>query len=137
VPGPFETQLAIEVPDVYRVENLVHKKLNRFRVNECREFFEVDHIQQIQKTFESVCQGPHKGVWKKKGAFKRTNTNTNKLHSPGRHTHKMYEVEAVLDHRMHLGELQYLIQWVGYEQPTWEPHKNLKQVELVQQYQMN
>ena len=32
-----------------------------------------------------------------------------------------YEVEAILDSKRHRGRLQYLVKWVGYQEPTWEP----------------
>jgi hypothetical protein len=32
-----------------------------------------------------------------------------------------YQVEAVLDSRLRRGRLQYLVQWIGYNDPTWEP----------------
>lgn len=36
-----------------------------------------------------------------------------------------YQVEAVLDSRLRRGRLQYLVQWVGYDDPTWEPAEYL------------
>jgi hypothetical protein len=32
-----------------------------------------------------------------------------------------YFIEAVLDSRIHRRKLQYLIKWVGYDLPDWEP----------------
>jgi hypothetical protein len=32
-----------------------------------------------------------------------------------------YFIEAILDSRIHRRKLQYLIKWVGYNQPDWEP----------------
>jgi hypothetical protein len=32
-----------------------------------------------------------------------------------------YFIEAVLDSRIHRRKLQYLIKWVGYHLPDWEP----------------
>ena len=32
-----------------------------------------------------------------------------------------YEVEEVLDSRLHRGKLQYLVKWTGYDETTWEP----------------
>jgi len=34
-----------------------------------------------------------------------------------------YEVSSVEDSRMHQNQLQYLIQWTGYDCLTWEPAK--------------
>jgi hypothetical protein len=37
-----------------------------------------------------------------------------------------YEVENILEHSINnMDEMFYLIKWVGYEEPTWEPEKNL------------
>jgi hypothetical protein len=44
--------------------------------------------------------------------------------------HEEYEVSAILDSRMFRKSLQYLVEWVGYEDSpehqTWEPAKNLE-----------
>jgi hypothetical protein len=32
-----------------------------------------------------------------------------------------YAVEEVLNSRVHRKEPQYLIQWIGYPHPSWEP----------------
>jgi hypothetical protein len=32
-----------------------------------------------------------------------------------------YFIEAILDSRIHRQKLQYLIKWVGYDLPDWEP----------------
>jgi hypothetical protein len=32
-----------------------------------------------------------------------------------------YFIEAVLDFQIHKQKLQYLIKWVGYDLPDWEP----------------
>ena len=38
-----------------------------------------------------------------------------------------YEVEEILDSRIHRGNLQYLVHWLGYEEAdrSWEPLSNL------------
>ncbi|KAH0604569.1 uncharacterized protein H6S33_006946 [Morchella sextelata] len=36
-----------------------------------------------------------------------------------------FEVQEVLDSRIRHRQLQYLVKWTGYEQPTWEPARNL------------
>jgi Chromo (CHRromatin Organisation MOdifier) domain len=38
-----------------------------------------------------------------------------------------YEVESILDSRLHHAQLQYLIEWKGYgpEENSWEPESNL------------
>ena len=37
-----------------------------------------------------------------------------------------YEVEQVLDSKLHHGKLQYLVKWIGYNEPSWEPEENLE-----------
>lgn len=39
--------------------------------------------------------------------------------------HDTYEVEAILDSRVHRNKVQYLVRWTGYDEQTWEPSKNL------------
>ncbi|KAH8144651.1 uncharacterized protein LAJ45_11360 [Morchella importuna] len=36
-----------------------------------------------------------------------------------------FEVQEVMDSRIRRNQLQYLVKWTGYEQPTWEPARNL------------
>ena len=36
-----------------------------------------------------------------------------------------YEVEEVVNSRLHCGKLQFLVKWKGYDEKTWEPHDNL------------
>ena len=50
-----------------------------------------------------------------------------------------YEVEEIQDHRGTLVDntREYLVKWSGYEQPDWEPHRNLVHCpEKVQDYEM-
>lgn len=35
--------------------------------------------------------------------------------------HERYVVESVLSQRTFRGKLQYLVKWLGYDKPTWEP----------------
>ncbi|KAL5525001.1 hypothetical protein ACEPAF_8870 [Sanghuangporus sanghuang] len=37
-----------------------------------------------------------------------------------------YEVEEILDSRLHRGKLQFLVKWVGYEEATWQPESDVK-----------
>ena len=46
-----------------------------------------------------------------------------------------WEVEEILDSRRALGRLQYLVNWRGFVDPTWEPEENLTEVEAVDIYQ--
>ena len=36
-----------------------------------------------------------------------------------------YEVEEILDSRFHRNKLQYLVKWVGYNEATWQPEKDV------------
>ena len=45
-----------------------------------------------------------------------------------------YEVEAVVDSRKFRNKLQYLVQWVGYQESSWEPAENLECPEIVAQF---
>lgn len=36
-----------------------------------------------------------------------------------------YEVERIIDSRIRRRSLQYLVKWVGYSAPTWEPQDNM------------
>jgi hypothetical protein len=42
-----------------------------------------------------------------------------------------YFMEAILDSRIHWRKLQYLMKWVGYDQPDWEPTKFHSQREAI------
>ena len=42
-----------------------------------------------------------------------------------------YEVEEILDVRLHYRRWQYLVKWVGYADPTWEPTDSLKDARAV------
>ena len=39
-----------------------------------------------------------------------------------------YHVEEILDSCMFRRRVQYLVKWVGYNQPTWEPAANLQEL---------
>ena len=37
-----------------------------------------------------------------------------------------FEVEEILDSRIHRRKLQFLVKWVGYNEPTWQPETDVK-----------
>ncbi|GMF22311.1 unnamed protein product [Phytophthora lilii] len=40
---------------------------------------------------------------------------------------QVFEAEELLDHKkMKNGKLKYLVKWIGYDDPTWEPQDNLR-----------
>ena len=46
-----------------------------------------------------------------------------------------WEVETILDSRLHYNCLQYLIKWKGYDAPTWQPATDLEHsTDLVRQF---
>ena len=36
-----------------------------------------------------------------------------------------YFVEEILSERQHRGRRQFLVKWIGYDEPTWEPEANV------------
>ena len=36
-----------------------------------------------------------------------------------------YEVEEIIDSRFHRNKLQFLVKWVGYQDPTWQPETDV------------
>lgn len=52
---------------------------------------------------------------------------------------EIYEVEKVVDKRMHKGKVEYLLKWKGYSsnENTWEHEDSLDCSELLQEYESN
>jgi hypothetical protein len=42
-----------------------------------------------------------------------------------------YQVERVEDSRVYRNQLQYLIRWMGYDQMTWEPAKDVNGLQAL------
>lgn len=55
VPTKFEIEYAVQVTDALAVEQSVHKRLNRYRVNSDREFFKVD-IKRAKKVVDQQAE---------------------------------------------------------------------------------
>jgi hypothetical protein len=47
-----------------------------------------------------------------------------------------YEIEAILDSRKYRNQVQYLVQWEGYDHPTWEPlaHFSPESLESIREF---
>lgn len=43
-----------------------------------------------------------------------------------------YLVEAIVNERLHRRKKQYLVKWIGYLEPTWEPKENVADTEALQ-----
>ena len=47
----------------------------------------------------------------------------------------IYEVDSIQDSRYRYRKLQYLVKWIGYEDPTWEPCENVDNADdAIQEY---
>ena len=45
-----------------------------------------------------------------------------------------WHVEEILDSRIYRRTLQYLVKWVGFDRPDWEPAEGVNKVEAVDQF---
>ncbi|XP_030829163.1 chromobox protein homolog 1 [Strongylocentrotus purpuratus] len=50
---------------------------------------------------------------------------------------EVYQVEKVVDKRIHKGRVEYLLKWKGYgdDESTWEPQDNLECPDLIEAYE--
>lgn len=49
----------------------------------------------------------------------------------------VHKVEKLLDKRTYRRQVQYLVKWVGYDEPSWEPAKNILCPRLIQIFEEN
>ena len=49
----------------------------------------------------------------------------NETNTVKRREEEEYEVEEILDSCLHRGKLQFLIKWVGYNEPSWQPESDV------------
>jgi hypothetical protein len=49
-------------------------------------------------------------------------------------TDDVYVVRKIIKHRGQPGSYEYLIDWKGYSEQTWEPEANLLEVDVVKAY---
>ena len=47
----------------------------------------------------------------------------------------VYEVEEIIESRKAGRSTQYLVKWKGYDEPTWEPQKNILDKNLIKDFQ--
>ena len=45
-----------------------------------------------------------------------------------------WHVEEILDSRIYCRRLQYLVKWIGFDRPNWEPAKGINKLEVVDQF---
>ena len=45
-----------------------------------------------------------------------------------------WHVEEILDSPIYCRHLQYLVKWVGYNWPDWEPAEGMNKLEVVDQF---
>ena len=48
-----------------------------------------------------------------------------------------YYVEEVLNSRIYRRRLQYLVKWVGYTEPDWQPAENLRRTDAVNKFHIH
>ena len=65
--------------------------------------------------------------------------NIEEVEKDGTTEEKQYEVEKVVNKRVHKGKVEYLLKWKGYpsDENTWEPEDSLECPELLQEYERN
>ena len=47
----------------------------------------------------------------------------------------VHKVEKLLDKRTYRRQVQYLVKWVGCDEPSWEPKKNILCPKLIQMFE--
>ena len=45
-----------------------------------------------------------------------------------------WHVEEVLDSRMYHQRLQYLVKWIGFDRPDWQPAEGVNKLEAVDRF---
>ncbi|OJD13012.1 hypothetical protein ACJ73_09259, partial [Blastomyces percursus] len=46
-----------------------------------------------------------------------------------------WEIEAILDDRTNRRRREYLVKWVGYDRPTWEPASAMEDTAALDAYE--
>jgi hypothetical protein len=125
VPTPFKIKLAISTNNIDIAEKTVHAILDDYRINEKREFFEVENIDIIKQAFDTI-EGTYIEYHDEKG-------------KDTKDTNDVYLVEDILRHTNsckngNLKKAKYEVKWLGYEETTWEPYENLKKLDVYNKY---
>ena len=47
---------------------------------------------------------------------------------------KEWHVEEILDSRIYHRRLQYLVKWIGFDRPDWEPVEGVNKLEAVNRF---
>ena len=64
---------------------------------------------------------------------KKRKPDTSKVEAP---VEEEYEVEKVLEKRFRKGRVEYFVKWKNYDETTWEPLKNLTNVQdLIEKFE--
>ncbi|KAK6495966.1 hypothetical protein TWF481_003011 [Arthrobotrys musiformis] len=98
-------------------------------------YHDANHPDRVERVFEhcstptfirvesSLTRVGHEGTAGSSGS----RSSTEELDDP----EKEYEVESVEGSRVRQGRKEYLVNWKGYEDCTWEPADNLKNAQLA------
>ena len=60
------------------------------------------------------------------------NKSSARVSEENKDVEEQYLVEKVLEVRKKKGRYEFLVKWVGYPEPTWEPRKHLVGEELCE-----
>jgi len=45
-----------------------------------------------------------------------------------------YHVDEILNSRIYYRQLEYLVKWTGYDEPTWEPAESVNKLQAVEDF---
>jgi hypothetical protein len=103
--GPFRVVNILDEGRKYDIRNLVNNEVYRFQINRLVPF-EVD--ERREDPYEIALRD-----------------------------HQEYDVEEILQHQGTARDrynLKFLVRWAGFEEPTWEPYSQLREVAALHDY---